>query len=131
MICAEISSDLSMNETNAILKDEDALAIDSNFVKSELELKLAEQLTISSFKQNINIANKFKYEFLLWLSGKRDIRSAMEVTLPKSNKNMLIVVFGTNSLKIFSLLNAKVIKKKLPKTFDPIALERISTSRVF
>ena len=120
-----------MNETNAILKDEDALAIDSNFVKSELELKLAEQLTISSFKQNINIANKFKYEFLLWLSGKRDIRSAMEVTLPKSNKNMLIVVFGTNSLKIFSLLNAKVIKKKLPKTFDPIALERISTSRVF
>ncbi|MDO8554623.1 MAG: KEOPS complex subunit Cgi121 [Candidatus Micrarchaeota archaeon] len=130
MIYAEISAELSANEINTILKDEDALVIDFNFITSELELKLAEQLTISSFKQKNNIANKFKYEFLLWVSGKRDIKSAMEVTLPKSNK-MIIVVFGTNYRKILSQLNPKVIKKKLPKIFDSIALERISTSRVF
>ena len=127
MLYYRISTDLSVTEINKLLDDEDAIIVSLVAVTSELQLELAEHLAKSSFEQKINLANKFKYEFLLWLTGKRDIRSAMNVTLPKNTDDSLLVIFG----KTRKFENINLIKIKLSRTFNPIALERISTSRVF
>lgn len=100
---------------------DDAVAVKIGFVESFEELELAEHLARKSFKEGKNIAKKFKYEFLLWLSGTRDIKNALKKTAPE----------GEHLLVIFSGLDE--IKGKRPglrKKAEPLAMEKISLSRI-
>jgi tRNA threonylcarbamoyladenosine modification (KEOPS) complex Cgi121 subunit len=85
------------------------------------EIELAYHLAKKSFAGKKNIARKFKYEFLLWLSGTRDIKNAMKKTAPEKGKPFLLIVFSGQM---------KGEKPALKKTADPLRLERISLSRI-
>lgn len=99
---------------------EDAIAIRKDLVKSEEEIKLAYHLAELSFKNKKNIAKKFKYEFLLWLTGKTDIKSALTLSSPKG-KECIAVVFKDK-------ISGK--PSGLKKTAEPLEIEKISLSRV-
>ena len=107
----------------------EALALGPKTIEALEEVKLAEYLAKKAFKNRKNIANKFKYEFLLWLSGKRDIKSAMEETKPRGKK-FLVVILSGNENEILKKLNAKKIGLKIRKNADSLRLEKISLSRL-
>ena len=131
MFFSKITSSLSVERINKILENEEAVVISSSIIELEFQIKLADYLSKSSFELKTNIANKFKYEFLLWLTGKRDIKSAMAVSLPKGSDELFIVIFEDKSAKkILSTISAKPEKSILKKHFDSIRLDNISTSRV-
>jgi len=65
----------------------DAVAICSDAAGSLEEFELAHHLAQRAFANKTNIAKKLKYEFLLWLSAKTDITSAMKATSPNTPKN--------------------------------------------
>jgi len=81
------------------------------------EIMLADHLTSKALQERKNIARERKLEFLLWLSGKRDIRSAIEAT-----KGIEVGIGDDGKITI----RPEPKKKKA----DPLALERISLSRV-
>ncbi len=108
----------------------DALLIEPSIAQSKEELTLAEFLTKKSFDDNKNIAKKFKYEFLLWLTGKRDIKSAMKVSEPNCSEALLILFEKKDKQKLLKALNAKEKKFKLKENADALALEKISLSRL-
>ncbi len=112
--------------------EERAVAIRAGMVESLEELQLAHHLAERSFETGTNVAKKPEFEFLLWLAGKTDIRSALESTAPKAGGDVLVVVFpgrGAGGLvKKLKALGAK--DAKLNKTAEPLALERISLSRI-
>ena len=108
----------------------DALLVDKETVKSLEELALAEFLAKKSFSEGSNIAKKFKYEFLLWLTGKRDIKSAMKISEPRDKKVLLILFEKKEKKKLLNELNAKERKFKLKENADALALEKISLSRI-
>ena len=99
---------------------EDAVLISREKVKSSEELELAYLLAEKSFRNKKNIAKKFKYEFLLWLSGKTDINSAIKYF--KSEKKGKILILFKGQMKLRSA--------KLEKTADALDIERISLSRI-
>ena len=129
MIVALIEYNTSIEEALKVCDNFDALLIDPPSIKSKDELDLAYFLAKKSFKDKKNIANKFKYEFLLWLTDKRDITSAMKVSIPTSNVAFLIL-FNSDKTKILKTLNAKENKLELKKEADALSLERISLSRI-
>ncbi len=96
------------------------LLINPEKVHSMEELELAYLLTKDSFRKKRNIARKFRYEFLLWLSGKTDIKSAVKWAEPASKEALLILFEGSRKLK----------PAKLKKRAEPLNLERISLSRI-
>jgi tRNA threonylcarbamoyladenosine modification (KEOPS) complex Cgi121 subunit len=102
---------------------EDAIAVRSNIVKSGEEIALAYLLAELAFKNKKNIANKFKYEFLLWLTGKTDIKSALDISEPKGNE-CIVVAFKNEKIA------GKQLPLKLQKKAEPLDLEKISLSRV-
>ena len=110
------------------IQGSDVLLVDPSCVESKEQLELAYYLANKSFEQKTNIARDFKLEFLLWLTGKRDIRSAMEAAKPK-NSMVLAIIFSGSKKKIIDTLGAKELKLKFKKT-DPITLEKISLSRI-
>lgn len=99
---------------------EEAVLVNPEKVKSTEELELAYLLAKKSFENKKNTAKKFKYEFLLWLSGKTDIKSALNYFKTSKKQNILILFRGTMKLK----------PAKLEKTAEPLDLERISLSRI-
>ncbi len=99
--------------------DTEDLQINPDKVHSREELELAYILAKDAFRRKKNIAKKFRYEFLLWLSGKTDIKSAVRWAEP--SKQALLVLFeGSRKLK----------PAKLKKRAEPLELERISLSRI-
>ena len=72
---------------------EDALAVSMNAARTEEETRLAQALAERSFAAGTNIEKKFKYEFLLWLTGKTDIKSALAAATPAAGSSCLVVVF--------------------------------------
>ena len=121
-------SGLSMEELCRALDDLDALVVRPDTVESFEELELAFHLARKAFQKKKNIARKLKYEFLLWLSGTRDISSAMKKTSPKG-KEFLLVVFS-DIKKLPGKLKAKEKKIGLRKHGDSLRLEKISLSRI-
>ena len=117
----EISSKKALD----FIKDRDMAALDNSYVSSIQEIELAYSLSEDAFKNNKNIAKKLKYEFLLWLTGKNDIKRALEETTPKSEPFLVVVFSGKEDLKEF---HPK--KCGLKKMADPLALEKISLSRI-
>jgi tRNA threonylcarbamoyladenosine modification (KEOPS) complex Cgi121 subunit len=117
----------------ALLRDDEgALVVGTGAVRSLEELQLAHYLAERSLEKKTNVANKLKFEFLLWLTGKTDIRSAIAAAAPETGGNALVVVFsgrGTDALvKKLEALGA--VDAHLDKDAQPLALERISLSRL-
>ena len=98
----------------------DAVLINMEKVNSMEELELAYLLAQKSFKNKKNIAKKFKYEFMLWLSGKTDISSAINYFKTPGKQKILILFKGQMKLK----------PAKLEKTAETLDIERISLSRI-
>jgi tRNA threonylcarbamoyladenosine modification (KEOPS) complex Cgi121 subunit len=120
-------------EAAALLRDEEgAVAIGTGSARSLEELQLALHLAERSFGNRTNVAKKLKFEFLLWLTGRTDIRSAMEIAAPEAGGEILAVIFsgrGSGALaKKFRAMGAR--NAKLEKNAQPLALERISLSRL-
>ena len=112
----------------------DLLILDPHAVKAEEELTLAFHLANKSFGNKRAIAKKFKYEFLLWLTGKTDIKSSMKKSEPKDAGELLVVCFGKETKKelLEELGSSELNERKfvLNKIADPLQLEEISLSRV-
>lgn len=120
-----LESRLRAEELQRHLEDIDGVAVRPELVKSIEELELSNHLAKKAFQNRKNIARKFKYEFLLWLSGTRDIKNAIKKTAPGGE--FLLILFSDYDI---SKLKAKEKKLNLKKTADPLALERISLSRI-
>ncbi len=127
-------SDRSISELLTISEGFDVVLMDSDSIKAEEELDLAYHLARKTFDNKLAIAKKFKYEFLLWLTGKTDIKSAMKKSEPKDAIDLLVVCFGKETKKelMEALGLSQVMEKKniLKKRSDPLRLEEISLSRV-
>lgn len=131
MIVAFISSALSKRELLESAAELDILMLNPNVVKSWGELWLAAALAKKAFIEKRNIAKSMRFEFLLWLTGTRDIKMALKKSTFTSNKHILLVSFDRRSrAKILRALKAKERKLTLKKRSDPIRLENISLSRI-
>lgn len=109
----------------------DAIAIRTDAVESLEEMELAAYLAEKTFENGKNIAKKKKYEFLLWLAGKTDIKSAMSATAPSGSGDFFIVNFSERGEReILRVLDAEKKPLELNKKGEPLALERISLSRI-
>lgn len=107
----------------------DAVVVDLSYVKSMEELRLAEHLTKKAIERKKNIAKKKKYEFLLWLTGRTDLKSAFRQANAKGNK-MILIVFSGDRRKILRKLDANEIETSLKEKAKSLDLERISLSRI-
>jgi tRNA threonylcarbamoyladenosine modification (KEOPS) complex Cgi121 subunit len=108
----------------------DAVAIRPEAVASTEELELALHLAQESFRRKKNIAKRMKYEFLLWVSGKTDIRSAMKESAPSGDEFLVVVISGTEGRAVLGALGAEEMPLGLKEEGEPLALERISLSRI-
>jgi tRNA threonylcarbamoyladenosine modification (KEOPS) complex Cgi121 subunit len=122
----KVESGLSMERLCEALDRLDAVALRPDTVESLEELELAFHLAKKAFEKKKNIAKKLKYEFLLWLSGTRDISSAIKRTSPKG-KQFLLAVFSERK-KLPAELKEK--RMGLSKRGKSLRLERISLSRI-
>lgn len=129
MRVSRVSTTLEMDDVEGLLAEEDAVVLRPDCVSSCEELELAALLAGKSIRNGANIANSRKYEFLLWVSGKTDIRSALHWAAPRSPKDMLLVVLsGGKGIK--RRLGAYGMPHGLCRKAEPLALERISLSRL-
>ena len=120
-----VESSLGTEELHRSLEELDAVAVRPGMAESLEELELAFHLARSAFDKKKNIARKLRYEFLLWLSGTRDISSAMKRTAPDGKEFLLIVFSGSKPPAGF-----KLKETGLGRHGDPLRLERISLSRI-
>jgi tRNA threonylcarbamoyladenosine modification (KEOPS) complex Cgi121 subunit len=117
----------------AALDEMDAVAVRPDAAESVEEYELAHHLAKSSFEKKTNVARSMRFEFLLWLCGKTDIKSAMKETAPHDaavDGDFILVVFSdAQNESICRKLEARELPLKLKQTGEPLALERISLSR--
>lgn len=99
----------------------DGVMVRKDAVGSSEEIELAFHLAQWSFRKKKNIAKNLNYEFLLWLSGTRDIKNAIKKTAPQKGDECLLIDFSGKE---------KGKKTELRKKADPLRLERISLSRI-
>lgn len=126
-----LKSELDPQKLCNELEGLDAIAIKTDIVESLEEIELAWYLAQRAFSKKKNVGKKLKYEFLLWLSGKTDISSAMESTAPKRDAEFLVVVLSDlDNREIVKRLNANEKPLGLKKSGDPMKLEQISLSRI-
>lgn len=97
-------------------ENDECVAVGIGSLKSVEEARLAMRLTEDAIKKGKNIANKKKLEFLLWLSGTRDIKNALKKTKP--GKEFYLIEFDGKE------------EYELPEKAEPLGLERISLSRI-
>jgi len=100
---------------------ENGVMVRKDAVESVKEIELAYHLAESAFRNRKNIAKKKEFEFLLWLSGTRDIKNAIKKTAPEKGEECLLIDFSDK---------AKGERIGLRKKADPLRLERISLSRI-
>jgi tRNA threonylcarbamoyladenosine modification (KEOPS) complex Cgi121 subunit len=113
----------------------DAIALKPGMAVSIEEFRLAYHLAARSFAEKRNLARQLRYEFLLWLAGKTDIRSAMKEAAPEFQEGraceIIVAVFSDSGEgPVCSMLGGKKLPLKLGKKAEPLALERISLSRI-
>ncbi len=124
-----IRAGLHGKELHLRLERMDAVAVSPAAAGSVEEISLAGHLAAAAFGRKENIARKLRYEFLLWLSGKRDIKSAMAATAPEGGE-MIVVVFGPDPDGLAEALEGRELPLGLAEKGEPLALERISLSRI-
>lgn len=107
---------------NLLEVPEDLITVSPAAVSSMEEVQLAYVLAKRAFESGKNIAKKFKFEFLLWLTGRTDINSALNAAAPKTEE-FFVITFSD-----IRLTGAR--KAGLKYKAEPLALERISLSRI-
>lgn len=130
MSALRVSSSLSHHALSLAAPAMDVLLLRPGSADSIQSLKLAEHLAKSSFKENRNIASKFHLEFLLWLSAKKDISSAIRETAFHNPHDLLLISFKGGERLILKKLDAKKLPLGLKKESAPMELERISLGRI-
>lgn len=131
MFVVRVSSSLCKNALLVIAAKYELLLLRPSAASSKKEIELAFYLANKSFGTSASIAKKFHFEFLLWLSGCKDIRKAFAETTFTDEKNILVISFGSGTKKqIIDSLSAKEKKLLFSDKFEPLELERISLSRV-
>jgi tRNA threonylcarbamoyladenosine modification (KEOPS) complex Cgi121 subunit len=127
-----IETELGGKALHEALDSCDAVMVRDGACTSMEELALAEHLAESAFAAKTNIARSLRYEFLLWISGRRDIRSAMEATAPgEGARDFFVISFSSaGEREILRALGAEKKALGLGEKAEPLALERISLSRV-
>ena len=123
-----VETEMAGKTLHAALDKLDAIAVKDGRTLEEFEL--ADHLAKRAFENRTNIARSYRYEFLLWLSGKRDIKSAMKETEPSELRFIVAVFSDSDEKEVLSALNSEMMKKNLPRKAEPLALEKISLSRV-
>jgi len=123
-----IETETAGKTLHAALDKLDAVAVKDGMTIEEFEL--ANHLAKRAFENRTNIARIYRYEFLLWLSGKRDIKSAMKETEPSEIRFVVAVFSDSGEKEVLSALGAKRVENKIISKAEPLALERISLSRV-
>lgn len=108
-----------------MLDEADGIAIRPDCVKSQEEIELAHHLAWKAIESGKNIARKMKYEFLLFVSGTRDIRNAIKKTKVDEGEEFLLVLFSGDVPA-----GMEMLKLSLRKDAMPLDLERISLSRI-
>src|SRR3989338_7777466 len=117
MIACKISSKLPLGGIFKSISAYSAVVVNPFLCKSRQQILIAEHLAKSSFRKKTNIARDFKLEFLLWLTGKRDIKSAMQAANPKG-KEMFLILFNRNE-KLKSRIINELTAKELKFSFAP------------
>lgn len=127
-----VATGLKGESLHKALDEMDAVAMKEGCVGSLEEIELALHLARSAMDKKANIARSLRYEFLLWLAGKRDLRNAMKETGPgPEDKEFIVVSFSdAQEEEILGRLNANPKDLRLKEKASPLALERISLSRV-
>lgn len=126
-----LRSGLGQEALRKALDGLDAAAIRVGMAESVEEFELAAHLAKSAFLKKTNIARSMRMEFLLWLSGKTDIRSAVKATEPEGGAGEFIVAIFSNVDVDAACrrLGARKLPNDLKERGGPLALERISLSR--
>jgi len=130
MLTLFAESDLGIEELLERSAKLDALVLDPSVAESKEELELSFYLAKKSLSKKSALAKKMKYEFLLWLTGKTDIRSAMKKSTPKNANELLIMILSGKKEHVLKTLGANEKKKTLKKIADQLRLEEISLSRI-
>ncbi len=129
MIFIQGSSKLSKEELLSIAEKEGILLLNPKKVNSEQELLLAEKLTQNTIKEKRNLAKKPEKEFLLWLSAKKDISSALNEYGFQTPKELILISFKKTKAQLLKQFHLKETKLKLKMKATPLEVERISLSR--
>ncbi len=107
------------------------ILLDAKKVGSREELELAHALAKKSLEEGTAVSEKMEIEFVLWLSGKKDIRRAFEeIGLGGKEKEFIAVSFGMGKRELAAELGMKEKKLGLEKDAGWGAVERISLSRI-
>jgi len=127
-----ISSSESTDVLTARAVASKALFIDPAKVQSVQALELSDYLAKKAFQKKKNIAQKFHLEFLLWLSGRKDITSALREMSFTDHNDILVLFFGTktDAKKLLKQISAVEKPIGLNKTADAIELEKIALGRI-
>ena len=126
-----LSTSKDGKELHEALDAIEGVALRMGLVASPEEIELAMHLTEKAFANKTNIARSRRLEFLLWICGKTDIKSAMESSSTRKGEDFLVVVFSDiKTGEIAEKLKAKALPLGLATKANPLALERISLSRV-
>lgn len=130
MLITKISFKIPIEEAMKEITGFKAVLVNVELVHSSKEIELASYLTKKSFEKKANIANDPKLEFLLWLSAKKDIKSALTKVKPIDGNAILIVLDNPGDKdRILEMIKAKENKFEAEKV-DNLRLEEISLSRI-
>ena len=123
------SSSLSREELLSLAEKTGTLLLNPEKINSDEELLLAERLANDSMREKRALAKKMETEFLLWLSGKKDISSALKEYGFRSPENILLISFSKKKQELTRLFSLKEKKMQIRKKSTPEEIERISLSR--
>ena len=124
-----LSSELGREQINLICKARGWLAFPPSLASSEEELRLASVLAEKSVSSKTSIAHSLQFEFLLWLSGEREIRKALLKTEFSPN-DFFLACFGDGCALVPLVLEAKSKPLGLAKKASALEIERISLGRL-
>lgn len=131
MLILRLKSECFPRTLRPALDRMDGIAIRDGSAGSLEEIRLAVHLAKSAFLKKTNKARVLRYEFLLWLCGKNDIRSAIKESEPGEGEGFLVIVFSSIKRETACrMLLAEELPLALKKEADPLSLERISLSRI-
>lgn len=132
MILLTGASSLSKEELENKSKGAGILILNPKKINAQEELSLAQILAKNATKERRNLAKKEEVEFLLYLSAKTNIQSALKEYAFKNPKELLLVSLQKNKTKTQLSKEFKITesKPKFKKNATPNQIERISLSRL-
>jgi len=129
MLIVRGESRLPAEELLHIAMRKKVILLDAGKIKTVEELELAHELAKKSLEEGTAISKNLGIEFVLWLSGKKDIRRAFEEVGWKKGE-FTAVSFGVGKKELVAELEIKEKKLGLKKEAGWEAVERISLSRI-